>query len=189
MLRTLFGLTPFMIFLTVVGSLLAALTLVVYGFIVILDLTWDLIRDAEVTRERATLLSIEFIEMIDIFLIGVILLIVGLGLYQLFIDENIELPDWLAVHNLDQLKHKLIGVVSVVLGVTFLTAAADWEGGHDILYLGAAIALVLFALVVLLVVVDFSIRYEVREIDERKKHRENHNAAPAGHFGAERKPD
>lgn len=179
MLGKLFGLTPFIIFLAVAGSLLAALTLVVYGFIVIIDLTWELIRDAEVSRHRATILSIEFIEMIDIFLIGVILLIVGLGLYQLFIDERVDVPDWLVVHNLDQLKHKLVGVVSVVLGVTFLTSAAEWDGGTDILYYGAAIALVLVALVALLLVVDIAVQHEIREIGERKKHRTDANSKPS----------
>ena len=103
-------------------------------------------------------------------LIGVILLIVALGLFQLFIDEKSTLPPWLKVHNLDELKHRVIGVICVVLGVNFLSNAAEWNGGHDILYYGAAIGIVLIALVMLLKVVDGSIQEEVQLLREERAH-------------------
>jgi uncharacterized membrane protein YqhA len=172
-LRRLFSFTPFMIFIAVAGSLLSALTLVIYGFLVVIHLIYNLISDGVLDHERASHLSIQFIEIIDIFLIGVILLIVGLGLYQLFIDddEEIDLPAWLIVRNLDQLKHKLIGVICVLLGVTFLTHAENWAGEQDILYYGAGIALVLLALVALLFAVDRSIKFELQEMDDHHHRR------------------
>lgn len=158
----LFDLSPSMIILAVIGSLLAAFTLIIYGFLRVLWVIWDLITERNLTSHREEELSIELIGLIDVFLIGVILLIVALGLYQLFIDENTTLPSWLKIRTLDELKHRVIGVICVVLGVNFLSNVAEWTGGKDILYLGVAIAVVLLALVLLLKVVDDSIQEEVK---------------------------
>ena len=100
---------------------------------------------------------------------GVILLIVALGLYQLFIDEKSTLPSWLRIRTLDELKHRVIGVICVVLGVNFLSNVAEWTGGKDIIYQGAAIGIVLAALVLLLKTVDDSIQEEVKLLREERE--------------------
>jgi uncharacterized membrane protein YqhA len=166
--QRLFDLSPMMIIIAVVGSLLAAFTLIIFGFARVLYVVWKVIDEHDLSDRQMEHLSIQFIELIDIFLIGVILLIVALGLYQLFIDETTKLPSWLRVRNLDELKHKIVGVLCVVLGVSFVSNVSEWTGGRDILYLGAAIALVLLALVLLLRTVDKSIAEEVKlRIEER----------------------
>jgi uncharacterized membrane protein YqhA len=78
--------------------------------------------------------------------LGTVLYIVALGLYQLFIDQNLALPRWLKVNDLNDLKRDLIAVVVVLLGVSFLGEVVNWEGDNDILPLGAGIALVIAAL-------------------------------------------
>jgi uncharacterized membrane protein YqhA len=168
----LFDLSPSMIILAVMGSLLAAFTLIIYGFLRVLYVIWELIADRDLSEHQESRLSIQFIELIDVFLIGVILLIVALGLFQLFIDEKTTLPSWLNIHNLDELKHRVIGVICVVLGVNFLSNVSEWNGGHDILYYGAAIGIVLVALVLLLKVVDGSIQEEVRLLREEQSEAE-----------------
>jgi uncharacterized membrane protein YqhA len=50
------------------------------------------------------------------------------------------------VDDLADLKRDLIGVVVVLLGVSFLGEVVNWEGENDILPLGAGIALVIAAL-------------------------------------------
>lgn len=164
----LFDLSPMMIILAVIGSLLAAFTLIIFGFLRVLVVIWELITERDISDSEGERLSIELIELIDIFLIGVILLIVALGLYQLFIDEKSTLPSWLRIRNLDELKHRVIGVVCVVLGVNFLSNVSEWTGGDDILYLGAAIGIVLAALVLLLRAVDDSIQEEVKMLREER---------------------
>jgi uncharacterized membrane protein YqhA len=71
---------------------------------------------------------------------------VALGLYQLFIDQSLVLPRWLKVNDLSDLKRDLIGVVVVLLGVSFLGEVVNWEGESTVLPLGAAVALVIAAL-------------------------------------------
>jgi uncharacterized membrane protein YqhA len=50
------------------------------------------------------------------------------------------------VNDLTDLKRDLIGVVVVLLGVSFLGEVVNWEGSSTVLPLGAAIALVIAAL-------------------------------------------
>ncbi|MBN1279251.1 MAG: YqhA family protein, partial [Chlorobiaceae bacterium] len=56
------------------------------------------------------------------------------------------LPEWLAIHNLDDLKSKLIGVIVVVMAVIFLGHVVKWHGETEILYLGGAIGIVVAGL-------------------------------------------
>ncbi len=56
------------------------------------------------------------------------------------------LPEWLVVHDLDELEDKLAQVVVVVLGIAFLGQAVTWDGQRDLLGFGVATALVIAAL-------------------------------------------
>jgi uncharacterized membrane protein YqhA len=58
----------------------------------------------------------------------------------------VQLPAWLTIRDLDDLKDKLTGVVILVMGVLFLGQAVTWDGERDLLPYGAAIALVIAAL-------------------------------------------
>jgi uncharacterized membrane protein YqhA len=91
------------------------------------------------------------ITVVDDFLIGIVLLIFGLGSYDLFIsriDAALEQgdirPDWLVFGSLDELKSVLGKVVLMILVINFLrlTIETDFEGPRHLVYLGAGIALV-----------------------------------------------
>lgn len=56
------------------------------------------------------------------------------------------MPHWLVITDLDDLKGKLLGVIIVLLAVTFLGDVVTWDGSESILWLGLAIGLVLLAL-------------------------------------------
>ena len=136
----------YMILIAVLGSLLAAATLLIYGGIEAFQLVAKTVSDGEVTRKGAKAIAIEFIEIVDLFLLGTVFYIVAIGLYELFIEADIGLPEWMEIHTLDDLKNKLVKVVIVVLGVLFLGHVVSWDGERDLLPLGAAIALVVAAL-------------------------------------------
>jgi uncharacterized membrane protein YqhA len=145
LLRSLLAGSRFFIAIAVLGSYVAAVAVIVYGGITV----YDVVRDAfshHIDAKGAKALAVEAIELIDIFLLGTVLYIVALGLYELFIDADLPMPPWLRIATLDDLKEKLIGVVIVLLGVSFLGKVATWESGHDIAYFGGAIAVVILAL-------------------------------------------
>jgi uncharacterized membrane protein YqhA len=90
-------------------------------------------------------LVIVMIEMIDLYLIRTVFYITALGLYELFIDDQVPTPAWLHITHLNELKAKLLGVVVIIAGL-FLGKLVDWDGTFSILAVGGAIALVIVAI-------------------------------------------
>jgi uncharacterized membrane protein YqhA len=148
-LRNVFGASRFIIGLAVIGAFVGSAILLLIATVTLVSIAWNEIVTFDpdnLDRRHIDRLAVELIEITDIILLGTVLYIVALGLYQLFIDRNLPLPHWLKVNDLTDLKRDLIGVVVVLLGVSFLGEVVNWEGASDILPLGAAIALVIAAL-------------------------------------------
>ena len=146
MLRSILARSRYLVLAAVLGSLAAAFALFVYGLAESVVVLLDVVAKADVSSKGAKLLALAFIEIVDLFLLGTVLLMIALGLYELFINADIELPEWLQVRTFDDLKNKLVGVVIVVLAVLFLGLVVSWDGERDLLRVGAAIALVIAAL-------------------------------------------
>ena len=136
----------------VLGTFLDAITLYVYGTLVVIQLIWSTIAEYRVSVEGVKHLQVVFIEMTDVFLLGTVLFIVAFGLYQLFIQPDLPVPTWLRIHNLDQLTERLIEVVGVLLSVTFLAFAVEGIPDATLVEFGASVAVVIAALSLLLVV-------------------------------------
>ena len=117
MLGPLLSAGRYLIVLAVIGSLLACAAMLIFGLLETGLLIWKTIEAGEVSRKIAKALSLEFIEIIDLFLLGTVFYIIAVGLYELFISTDVKLPKWLTIQTLDDLKNKLIAVVIVVLGV------------------------------------------------------------------------
>jgi uncharacterized membrane protein YqhA len=148
-LRNVFAASRFVIVLAVLGSFIGSAILLVIATASLFRTAWNEIVNFDPENlggRHIDRLAVELIEITDIILLGTVLYIVALGLYQLFIDQNLVLPRWLRVNDLTDLKRDLIGVVVVLLGVSFLGEVVNWEGENDILPLGAGIALVIAAL-------------------------------------------
>jgi uncharacterized membrane protein YqhA len=136
----------YLIMIAVLGSFIAATTLLIYGGLEAIVLVIDTIQSADISSKGAKTLALAFIEMVDVYLLGTVFYIIALGLYELFIDDLPSLPKWLVIRTLDDLKDKLIGVIIVVMGVLFLGQVVTWDGERNLLNLGGAIALVVAAL-------------------------------------------
>lgn len=146
MLKKILGRSRFLVLIAVTGSFLAATSLLLYGGFEVIALIWEAVTYGAVSSKGAKALALSMIEVVDLFLLGTVFYIVALGLYELFIDDTLELPSWLEIHSLDDLKNKLVGVVIVVLAVLFLGQIVAWDGRRDLLGFGAAIAMVIAAL-------------------------------------------
>lgn len=84
-------------------------------------------------------------EALDSFLVAVALLVISVSLYELFIS-GLEVPDWMLVRNLDELKAKFGSVLIPIMAVKFVQRLLQSESTLETLYYGIAIALVSFAL-------------------------------------------
>jgi uncharacterized membrane protein YqhA len=133
------------ILIPVISTMAASLALMVYGAVE----TWHFLDglffsvEHKLSHDEALLHAIE---LVDLFLLATVVQVVSLGLYQLYFDQDLDLPNWLRIRTLDDLKSKLVGVAVTVLAVYFLGRAITSAGGIDILYLGGAAALVIAAL-------------------------------------------
>ncbi len=144
-MRRILSSSRYLIGFAVVGAFVAAVLLLVFGVVyemrVILTTPID-----ELSGKSMKLLVVSLIEIIDIFLLGTGFYLIALGLYELFIDEHLPMPDWLVINTFDDLKNKLMSIVIVVLGVAFLSQAVRWDGEQDLLGYGVAVGLVIAAL-------------------------------------------
>lgn len=84
-------------------------------------------------------LLIVLLEVIDTYLIAVVQLIFVIGLYELFVGD-LDVPDWLEVHSLDDLKKSLIDALIVVLAVKGIEKLVAAKEPLDALYYAGAIA-------------------------------------------------
>lgn len=88
---------------------------------------------------------------VDLYLIGVVMLLFSFGIYELFIseidpakDKNGKENQLLAIHSLDQLKDKISKVIVMVLVVGFFQKVGhtEFHGALDLLYLALSITAV-----------------------------------------------
>lgn len=148
-MRTLFSYSRYLIWIAVISLMFATFAVFIYGLISTIVVVFEAFRHGHFGAEGARLLSVELIEMIDLFLLGTILFITAVGLQELFVDPGLSeiLPEWMSVSSLDQLKYNLLAVIVVMLAVLFLGVAAGFELTEttSIFDFGVAIALVIAA--------------------------------------------
>jgi uncharacterized membrane protein YqhA len=147
MTQRILGTSRFLIILAVLGTFAMSAVLQVAGVLRVIAIVPHVLEQAQQGEEAIKVLLVDSVGVIDVFLLGTVLFIVSAGLYQLFIDPSIELPGWLNVRTLEDLKAKLVGVIVVAILVAFLGAAVDWHvgDGFDILAVGLAVAAVVLA--------------------------------------------
>ena len=86
----------------------------------------------------------------DAFLIAAALLLFALGMYSIFIPRAGAPPRRWERWGLDALKSKLASIIIVLMAVSFLERLEMYTGAREILYVGAAVALVSLALLPLI---------------------------------------
>lgn len=90
-------------------------------------------------KEEYTLVSL--FDSLDSFLIAIALLVISVSIYELFVG-GLEVPDWMTVHDLSELKAKFALVIVPVMAVKFLQKLLSSENAVETLYYGIAVALV-----------------------------------------------
>ena len=152
MSRILSG-TRYLVVLPVLGLAIAASVFFVFGGIGLIRLLVDLTIETigalsgathETTGAEKGVIIFEVVEFVHLFLVGTVLYITAVGLYQLFVHE-IRFPDWLQIDTTEELETNLIGVTVVVLAVNFMGAVLV-RGTDNLIQYGAGIALPIAAL-------------------------------------------
>lgn len=146
-------LSRYIVILTVVLSILASFSLILIA-------SWDIVEAITIYNplfskgvDDNNQFLFKIISSIDLFLIGIVLLIFGFGVYELFVKEiNFAkarfIESTLQIKNLDQLKNKIIKVVIIVLIVKYfekiLKLSQNFTSPLDILYFSISILCICF---------------------------------------------
>ncbi len=136
-MKSLLENSRYLVLIGVVMSLIAAIAAFVWGIVKGAGIISSMI----VTAGKEPLLAGAFVELMDAFLIAAALYIFAVALYELFIAD-LNLPTWLVIHNLDELKGMLVNVV-----ITFLEHLIEWQHAEETLLFGLGIAAVSAALI------------------------------------------
>lgn len=150
----------YVVLFAVVASMAAAIAIFYMATVDVFYLVSHILHygDAALTAEARKMLHDETIthvvEVVDGYLLGTVMLIFGLGMYELFISDIDEAQHSkassaiLVIHSLDDLKQRLAKVIIMIMIVTIFELALKLKVGDalDLLYLAGAVALIGLAL-------------------------------------------
>ena len=143
-MRKLIGLTRFAVFVPALASIIGALLLMAQGSIEMIRVFADAVTSQVSLKETI----VEVLTAVDAILLGTVLLVIGYGLYELFVDAEIKVPAWLQVKDLDDLKSKLIGVVVAIIAVVFVGVFVDANRADEVLAYGVGAGALVFGLAI-----------------------------------------
>ena len=123
--------TRYVIIFGVIFSVIASITFFLIGSYEIVD---AIVRHTPLTDpgHYHESLLVKVIGAVDLYLIGVVLMIFGFGIYELFISKidvarnNLDVTI-LEIENLDELKQKIIKVIIMVLIVSFFERVLEMK--------------------------------------------------------------
>jgi uncharacterized membrane protein YqhA len=154
MLKKLFGVTRYAVLIPSLASILGALLLMAQGSFEMVFVIIDAISNESTLKESI----VYVLTAVDAILLGTVLLVIGYGLFELFIDDELPVPLWLRVYDLDDLKSKLIGVVVAIIAVVFVGIFVDANRSKDVLSYGVGAG----ALVVGLAIFAYATKKETK---------------------------
>jgi len=132
----------------VIVLLLAAIASFAYGTEVFVRSVTHVVDDPQLTSHNLGFLLL----LTDLFLIGATLMIAAFGFYDLFIGRigargrGSRLPAWLRMHDLNDLKARVVSMIILVAAVSFVDDVVESKGGLDTLYIGVGVGVVIAAL-------------------------------------------
>ncbi|OGS92658.1 MAG: hypothetical protein A2061_07215 [Gallionellales bacterium GWA2_59_43] len=150
----------FMVLTAVVGSLLAGVAIFYMATVDVVTLFSHALHyaDSSLTPEARKALHdatvSHIVEVVDGYLLATVMMIFSLGMYELFISDIDQAhgskasSKILVINSLDDLKSRLAKVILMIMIVTLFEEALNMhlESPLDLVYLGAAIALISLAL-------------------------------------------
>lgn len=137
--------TRFVVLLAVIFSIISAIALFIFGSYEIVS---TILNNFHLDDHHTihTELVVDFIRAIDCYLIAVVLMIFGFGIYELFIskldvarrNKNITI---LEIKDLNELKNKIVKVIIMVLIVSFFerVLSLEYNSAIEMLYFSISI--------------------------------------------------
>ncbi len=128
-----------MVVFAVLGLLVGAVVTFGWGIYGVWDYTKTLLEGDETAG------LVEVLSMIDTFLLATVILVFALGLWELFVGD-LDLPEWLEIRTLDDLKAKLADVIVLVVAIKALEKLMTAKKPLDALLFSGAAGLIVLGL-------------------------------------------
>ncbi len=103
--------------------------------------TYDFARILFDDGAESDIAVVQVLEIVDTFLLGTVLAILAVGLFDLFIAE-LPTPQWLVISDLGDLKGKIADVVVLLLGIKFLEKTIVTKEPLELVWYAIAVAVV-----------------------------------------------
>ena len=139
----LIGNLRYLVIVAVIGIALQAVATFGWAAWITGDFIVDLL-SSSAWREDETV--VELLQVLDLYLIGTVLIITAIGLYELFIGA-VQLPEWLVIRSLSDLKTKIVEVIVLVIGIKFVEKLVTAKEPIDVLWYGLGSATVMAVLI------------------------------------------
>lgn len=139
----LMGNLRYLVIVAVVGIALQAIATFGWAVWITGDFIYDLLSSSAWQQDDTV---VELLQVLDLYLIGTVLIITAVGLYELFIAD-VALPDWLVIRSLSELKTKIVEVIVLVIGIKFLEKLVEVKDPIDLLWYGLGSAVVMGVLI------------------------------------------
>ena len=139
----LVGSLRYLVIVAVVGIAIQAIATFGWAVWITIDFVYDLLTTSAWQQDDTV---VELLQVLDIYLIGTVLLITAIGFYELFISE-VQLPGWLVIRNLSDLKTKIVEVIVLVIGIKFVEKLVMAKEPIDVLWYGLGSAAVMAVLI------------------------------------------
>jgi len=142
-MKKLFEKSTYLIFIAALVLLVSSIFALLWGTVKAIKV-WSLMISS---LGQDSAISLGMIQLVDAFLIAVVLYIFAVSVYELFVGD-LALPEWMVVHNLDELKVKLGSVIVLVMAVRFVEHLfEELTAPLEVVYYAIATAVVAAALI------------------------------------------
>lgn len=160
----------YIIILVVIALLLSSLLAFYLGFHSTYEAFIEILHSQETGELSANIIVVYLISSLDEFLLGIILIIIALGIYELFISkidtlkgEDIPYPNWLTFYSLDDLKAVLTKVIIIILMVYFFKSAV-------VLHFDTPLSLLYLSIGIVLIAVANYLSHKHKSFEDKKEH-------------------
>ena len=144
----LLALSRLLVLIPVIFLLLDAAASFVYGADILIRTLTEVVSEPVHVGARLG----RFLVVMDTFLVGVTLMILSFGFYELFVitkereAHKYWLPAWLKMHDIEDLKARVVSMLILVAAITFVDRLVESKNPDEVLFLGAGIALIILGL-------------------------------------------
>ena len=140
------GRSRYIVLLSVLAVLLVSVSLFLQGTVLAVQSVWTSWENMLAGHAGHSRVTLAFLEIVSIMLEAVVFYLIGVGLYSLFITPmNVTVA--LGVETLNDLEERVVSVIIAILAINFLEHFIEWNHPLATLEFGAAMALVVAALV------------------------------------------